>query len=322
MDKRRTAVVFGAADDLYVQHLGVAFVSLLVNLSKDWKARFYVAYSELSLQNRMSLTRTVVRHGGHIVFLPVNGGAFSDLYLKAGTHISHVSYYRLIMPDMLRFKHDVQALYLDCDVIVRGDVSRLVQTPLKGCPVGAVEDLGGGFRLADLNIPPDSAYFNAGVLLINLREWRERKLSAQVLEFLRNNRERLHYHDQDGLNAVLHGQWHPLHPRWNAQSNMLGKPDAAPERISLLREGARNPAIVHYTGKSKPWHYDNVHPYRNEYYRYLALTEWKSFKPRAGLEGVAKRWARLLLPESALSKLRKAMRILSGRSIFGGRYEG
>ena len=54
-----------------------------------------------------------------------------------------------------------------------------------------------------LQYSPSLGYFNAGVLLVNLRYWRENNLSESFFEIINKYPERLRYHDQDVLNIVL-----------------------------------------------------------------------------------------------------------------------
>ncbi|WP_123041896.1 glycosyltransferase family 8 protein [Cohnella candidum] len=305
MDQDESIVIIGAADNCYAQHLAVAFVSVLANLACERRVRFYVADGELTADNRELLTRSVTRHGGEIEFLSVSRDAFNDLFIAKGRHITQASYYRLVIPEMLRDRLIEKAVYLDCDLIVRDDISKLLDVPMEDCPIGAVEDLGGGFRRADLGMPDNAAYFNSGVLLIHLPKWREARITERVFRFVRENPHRMHYHDQDGLNAVLHGQWMALHPKWNVQRNMLGRIDAAGDKREKFRQAVKQPSIVHFTGNSKPWHYDNAHPYKKEYYRYLSMTEWKHYKPAAGFRLILKRWARTMLPDAFLTLARR-----------------
>lgn len=305
MGEWQIVYILGAADNSYVQHLAVAFVSLLLNLGPGWKAKFFVADGELTAENRLRLSQSVRRHGGEIEFLAVDKTNFDDLFIASGRHITQASYYRLVMPDMLREEPIGKLIYLDCDLIVRDDVCKLLEVGLGWHPIGAVEDLGGGNRLADLYIPEGSAYFNSGVLLINVPVWRETEVASKVFRFLRENRHRLHYHDQDGLNAVLHGQWVHLDPKWNVQRNMLGRFETSPDKEKRFKQAASQPSIVHFTGKSKPWHYDSNHPYKKEYYRYLSYTEWSHYKPKAGLRLLAKKLARVLLPGPVLTAIRR-----------------
>ncbi len=57
---------------------------------------------------------------------------------------------------------------------------------------------------------------NAGILLINLDEWRKSGLGRRVVNFLAEHR--LKFPDQDSLNRHIGGNFIPLDARWNAQA--------------------------------------------------------------------------------------------------------
>ena len=61
------------------------------------------------------------------------------------------------------------------------------------------------------------AYFNSGVLLINLDYWREHNITQQLLDFVCTNPNKCLLHDQDAINAVLYGKIRRL------QFNMIFK---------------------------------------------------------------------------------------------------
>ena len=103
----------------------------------------------------------------------------------------------------------------------------------------------------------------------------------KAFNFILDNPDILYYRSQDGLNVVMGSNWFHLHPRWNADSNMFRicysnklRGEYPPEII----EAVKDPAIVHYTGDIKPWHYGCEEPYVEEYYKYLALTPWKGYQ--------------------------------------------
>jgi lipopolysaccharide biosynthesis glycosyltransferase len=187
-------------------------------------------------------------------------------------------------------------IYLDCDLIVKDDISQLWDIPLFDYTIAAVSDIGGLFRLEDLNMPSTSAYFNSGVMMINLASWRKGGVTKAVLNYLIQNREKIHYHDQDGLNAILYNHWLSLPPNWNMQSNMLERNKSTWFSDEVLKEAARHPSIIHFTGPSKPWQYDNTHPYKNEYYKYLSMTVWNSYKPKKTFKIILKRVIKEVIP--------------------------
>ncbi|MFC5405021.1 glycosyltransferase family 8 protein [Cohnella soli] len=303
-----TIAVVSSADNLYVQHLCAAFASVMVNLSKGWRASFYVIDGGIDVGNRSKLIRTVTGMGADVELIPADKESYGDLFIASDRHITLAAYYRLSIPELFKDKAYEKVIYLDCDLIAVDDLSKLWQTQLRQYPLAAVQDPGGGERLAKLGIPEGESYFNSGVMLINLARWRELSVTERTLRFLRENRHRLYYHDQDGLNAVLYGQWLQLHPRWNVQRAMFSRKIRAELPWSFgieAREGCREPGIVHFTGTSKPWQFDNAHPYKREYYRYLRMTEWKEFRPAVGLRLALRRLAKLVLPASLHSVFAK-----------------
>ncbi len=287
--------IVSVADNHYVQHLAVAFASALANLSKAARARLYVVGDGLSEGNRAKLSRTVGKFGAAVRFLDVDGSLCGDVYTSR--HITRAVYYKLLIPEAMKDVPIDKAIYLDCDTVVTGDLSRLWEQSLGDHPLAAVQDPGGSRRCKELGIPREENYFNAGVLVLNLPIWREERLSSRVLEYVLKHPERLKFHDQDGLNAVLHQDWLKLDPEWNFQTNML--PRKRPAELPL-------PRVIHFTGSSKPWEYDNDHPFKDKYYEYLAMTEWTGFSPAASARRLAKRWIKRLLPPPVQTMLAKA----------------
>jgi lipopolysaccharide biosynthesis glycosyltransferase len=102
-----------------------------------------------------------------------------------------------------------------------------------------------------------------------------------VVEYFNANAARFRSWHHEPLNATLHGRWRPCAFTWNAQEAFFMGRSAAEMGIAEdeLRHVATNPRIVHFTGTRKPWSYYHVHPFRQEYFKYLALTPWKGFKP-------------------------------------------
>ncbi|MFZ4356097.1 glycosyltransferase family 8 protein, partial [Enterococcus gallinarum] len=80
-------------------------------------------------------------------------------------------------------------------------------------------------------------------------------VTTKVLRFIEENPDKLRFHDQDALNAVLHDRWTLLHPKWNAQGYILSKAKKHPTIYGekQYEETRRAPSIIHFTGHVKPW---------------------------------------------------------------------
>ena len=140
-------------------------------------------------------------------------------------------------------------------------------------------------RRQELGLPAGTRYFNAGVLLMNLRKWRDEEIADRVLSFIRLHRARIVFEDQDALNAVLSGEWLELSACWNAQH-----PFFHPRlKRELLLEEIKDPAVVHFSAGRKPWHWALEHPFKQDYRRYRQQTPW----PMHRLEGTLGWFGRL-----------------------------
>ena len=162
--------------------------------------------------------------------------------------------YPILLADLL--PRDVErVLFLDVDLLVLDDVTALWETDLEGGVLGAAPDAAvptcssvrgvKGWR--ELGIPADAAYFNCGVMLIDLPRWRERGITPRVRDYLRKT-TRVDFLHQEALNAVAWNDWRPIDRRWNLLASLDGRRYQSPPC-----DAWRDPGIVHYAGRMKPW---------------------------------------------------------------------
>lgn len=194
-----------------------------------------------------------------------------------------VAWYRVMLPDLVPGLDRI--LYLDADTIVLRPLSPLWNTDLQGRLLGAVGNPLYPFMdksfLTRLGLRPES-YFNSGVLLLDLKHWREKDIGGQVLS-LAARQGAQEWPDQNALNVVFRDTWLPLAPEWNAQNTVfdlpIGELPFQPEEVKSAR---RDPAVIHYIGPYKPWHYRCKHALRYLYWQHLEHTPWN----QSGMTGV------------------------------------
>lgn len=198
-------------------------------------------------------------------------------------HISTATFYRCFMSDVLP-KEIQKALYLDCDLIITDSLEELWTIDLGDSVVGAVEDMWAlnGAKDKRLGYPDSYSYFNAGVLLINMEEWRKMDITHLSLDYLARFKEVLKYNDQDILNGLLYNRKKWLPVRYNMQDGFYRLkrrylPEHMKEEVdaNLIR-----PAILHYTGAHKPWEFKCYHPLRQLYFPYLDNTPYAHKFPK------------------------------------------
>lgn len=176
--------------------------------------------------------------------------AYRHLTPQAGRNriLPTITYGRLLLPGVLP-PMQRRVLYLDADILVLQDLQPLWNANLRGASVGAVFDGMDGARRTGApdfeKVPPVQRYFNAGVLVMDLPRWRDRRIAERALQYLQANPD-TPYSDQDALNVTCDGDWQPLDWKWNLQ--------ALYHRGELDRGGDRErPGIVHFITGDKPW---------------------------------------------------------------------
>ncbi|MGI5239100.1 glycosyltransferase family 8 protein [Dactylosporangium sp. CA-139066] len=261
-----------AFDDGYAAHARVVVESVLRCHSGRDDLTFWILTTATVAQRRAEpLRRQVADRAG--LRLLTCGDDFRSLPLaeRDGGRLSAGMYLRLYLPHLLPDALE-RVLYLDCDVLVDGDLTPLWSVPLGPAPVAAVRDgftrsIGDRGGVPGLTPAMDARapYFNSGVLLMQPAVWRGMDVTGQVLGHVHEHREHLRHPDQDALNFVLYGRWRPLPSIWN--DTFIWWQDPALQRL-LEPERVR---ITHFIGPRKPWHDDFPYePYRSRYRRLAA----------------------------------------------------
>lgn len=255
--QKEIPIIF-STDDNYIPYLYVAVSSLIDNASKNRRYRIIVMYTGLKPEN-ISKVKLLERDGFVIDFIDISD-KIEDIksYFKDVYHFSVVTYYRLFIASL--FPEYDKIVYLDCDLVVLGDISKLYDIPLGDNILGAapeqyVQSTPEFRRYADvaLGVDPDD-YVNAGVLVINLKEFRKNGIEEKFVSLITKYDFDLLDPDQAYLNYLCQGKIHTLSNGWNK------------EPMPLPCEGEKN--IVHFALYKKPWQYDDV--IDGEYFRYYA----------------------------------------------------
>ncbi len=233
----------------------------------DAKIRFHVMANGLNPQDRAALCETVETNDYQASIRLV---AFDDAPVRGLVRsrlITPTVYARLFLAEAL--PDDARrCIYADCDLLFRRDVAELWETDLGGHVLGAVDnglwdDPTTYQRRLGLEHP---AYFNSGVMLVDVDAWRAADVGGRAVAFARDMGYRLTLYDQDALNGALDGAWLRLPEHWNL---WVVHPD--------LHEDAE--AVFHFMGAHKPWHADYDGPFREAFFDYLDRTAYRGVRP-------------------------------------------
>lgn len=309
-------VIVAAGDKRFTMPLYVTLYSALVNTDPTRAIAIYILSDGIAASDQHRISSLLAHAHPQVTtsWLDPDIDTIKGLRPPGEWH-SRAAYLRLLIPELVPEVR--KAIYLDSDMIVEGDLADLWATPLKGRPCAAVEDyyyptveaaMSKTYHL--LEIPPETAYFNSGLLVINLEYWRTHGTHRKALSLLAERGELFAYGDQDALNAVSAGKWLRLDRRWNVQQLVIDDYNTyrnlGPEELAHLQQQVtRFPLIVHYTGRVKPWHYQYDGLLNTRFHYYLRHSAWFSpMRSRAWVGGrVVTQWA-----ATTVSHLKKAIR--------------
>ena len=258
--------IFFAVDDGYIPFLAVTLQSMLENASKDYYYVIKILYTNISEENKEKIIK-YENEFAKIEFVDLNY-YLEELQEKLYTrdYYTKTTYYRLMIPNL--YPQYDKILYLDSDVVVLGDVSELYNTDLEDNLVGAVPDASvraikefSEYVERVIGMADYKNYFNAGVLLMNLKEMRKFDFQTKFLYLLENMKYSV-AQDQDYLNRICKGRTKLLDEGWD----VMPLPVDAPMKEENIK-------IIHYNLIYKPWHFDNV-LYQDYFWKYAKKTEF------------------------------------------------
>lgn len=233
----------------YAHCLSVSIASILKNTKETDNFNFYVLNSDLSDENKRKIEKIKKIKDFNIEYIQMNNDDFNNM----SEGISIVSNYRLKIAS-LKPQLD-KILFLDSDVIITNSLEELWNTDLEDNYIAAVVDPGTKlqyeYTLADKELFPDRR-FNTGVILANLKKWRDDDVENKILEgMVWYSQKYFSWPDQNIMNMVFKNKIIELSPRYNccpilAQQNLY-------QEEGVWEKASDNPIIIHFCGIPKYW---------------------------------------------------------------------
>ena len=177
-----------ATDDNYIPFLAVAIASLLDNADKSKYYKIYVLTTQLKQESIDSILKLKTPNSSiQFISLAKELDKIQSMF-HLRDYYSKETYYRIFIPNV--FLEYAKVLYLDCDITVTGDISKLYNTEIHGYYVGAaIEEVMQTFDVFGNYVEKVDGisrknYFNAGILLINCHRWRRKMVAERFVELL------------------------------------------------------------------------------------------------------------------------------------------
>ncbi len=269
-----------SCDDAYAPYAAICVLSLLEHAKEGQSYDIVILHEGLSHASQSLLANLA----NNKVFISIRFFSVQPLFesftesLPLSSYISKAAYYRFFISHI--FSAYSRVLYLDCDMVLDGDISPLYYTDFEGASIVAVQDYMITFRYTFegkvqkhldnvLKLKNPKRYFNSGMLLFNLEALQEIDILQEGMKLL-ETLPKLRWHDQDLLNCVFHDKTKLVSPKWNylVETDPFGLNEGSlfaefesldeSELLNQERKVQQRPVIIHYGGRKKPWHDSQV----------------------------------------------------------------
>ena len=242
--------IFYACDDAFVKYTIVSISSMIKNASKDHKYHIYILHTEISDEMKEKAL-ALANENFEISFENVSKYLKSiSKKLPVRHYYSKTTYYRLFIAPM--FPKIDKAIYIDSDIIIQGDISKLYETDVSNYFLGACHeqameqvDVYGTYAENVVGVSRHE-FFNAGLMLLNTKAFRDNKILDKFIYYL-GVYDFIVTQDEDYLNLICKDKVFWLSQAWNTELT-----DGI--EYSYDVNGAN---ILHYIMVNKPWHYHN-----------------------------------------------------------------
>lgn len=238
-------IAFGVTKD-WLKYTYTTICSILCNGSEnDYQFFIMCDISEEEFRKDFEKVHKKLNHSQKIYpnYIQMNNADFEGIIHDERVGISAL--YRLKLSSLT----DVdKVIYLDSDIVVLDDISKLWNYDIKDYLAGAVEDKYSDLMTCRAELKDGDIYFNSGVMLMNLKRFREENLEEKIFNKLSEAEN--DYSDQDVLNYICQNRVLYLPLRYNLMLT-TDDPNAFPNRKDEYNEALENPFILHYS--IKPW---------------------------------------------------------------------
>ena len=251
-----------------VRGAGVSMCSVCENNRENKSIIFHAICTDLLKDDINKLKLIAEKYKVYIVLYFIDKKADIIKQLDLGNfHIA--TWYRIFIPYIIDCE---KILYIDADIINLASLDKIFNINIVDKFIVAVPDIDktNDNRNKILNLK-NHIYFNAGVLLINIKKWIENSCSDNILEIVKKYGQKLILPDQDALNILFSSEKdvYYLDKKYNRVA--LWKEHNIKEKLS-------DTILLHFV-QTKPWQENWLYekrPYiENLFAKYEELSPWK-----------------------------------------------
>ena len=261
----KTIPIFFSSDKNYLPYLAVAIQSIKESANDSYFYDIKILCEGFDKEFDRAVKKYRAKNVG-VSFCDVSGKIKEikdDLRVSLRDYYTVSIFYRMFIASL--FPTLDKAIYIDCDIVLVSDIADLYEKDVDGYVLGACTDqvvsVHEAFKVYVENALgiKQTQYFNSGVLLMNLKEYRAQKIEQKFLYLLKKYNLESVAPDQDYLNVLCKDRVLYL--------------DAGFDRMPTEHPADYPIYLIHYNMFNKPWLYDNVR-YGEYFWKYAKNTEF------------------------------------------------
>lgn len=270
-ERDNIGVVF-STNETFIPYLGIAVYSLIQNANANYNYDIIVLSSGIPDAAFAKVVALADGRANVSIRLydttPLINSIPKELFHVEG-YVPVETYNKCFITEILTGYE--RCAYLDSDILVLGDVQELHDIDLEGCSIGSSVNVANvnaayckkvikgqrfdEYLTNDLGVLDHTKYFQAGVVVLDMKKLYQMDLRSRTLETLRRVPKPIFF-DQCIFNSIFYDDVHFFSTRWNhvwymqQYSYLRG---SVPEEVFFDYASARTePKIIHYAGKDKP----------------------------------------------------------------------
>lgn len=279
---RRIDIVY-CTDDNFVDVCCTSIVSLLENKGEE-NIFLHIIDNSISNNGREKIIQIANRYPKTCLeFLPFPQlEKIMSVKVKFNkSHLSISTFGRLFLDNLISREIE-RIIYLDCDTIVLQSLLELCMYDLKGYIIGGVDDCKSKRYRQVLGLMPDALYVNAGVLLIDMKKWREQECGKKVIKYIEKYNGVIHFEDQGTINAALNSFLVLLPLKYNVMTHnfdmkykelMRFRNPVLQYSPQMIKQAVDDPCIIHFTSSfltnGRVWNENTNHRKKVIYNQYM-----------------------------------------------------
>lgn len=244
------------------------YITMLCSLKKNTKEKINAFFLNYRVEEKdiSQFMKTMEIYDVNIDIIDVKEIEFGNYPIAH--HLSVETYFRILAQFILPVEID-RILWLDADIVVLKDIAEFYYQDFKGkkyvvCEEKVNDTEYGKDLKRRLGLPDSHRYFNAGVMLMNLKSLREDTNAESIMRECERLRNKVEWFDQDMLNIIYQDQLKYDNPsKYNYQLS---------HDKYISKTELKNICILHYNTCHKPWKYEEM----NE----ASIYYWKAYSER------------------------------------------